>query len=199
MTPVPDASGLFLADRRPNVSGSVVVPTIEGHRPLLVEIQALVVGSNLPSPRRSAQGVDSGRLSLLLAVLGRRGGIQVDKADVYALAVGGVVVREPGADLGVALAVASAAVGRALPADVVVCGEVGLGGELRQVAQSQRRLAEAARLGFTSAIVPRLAPDPPAGITALRADDLLDAIGLAGLAAVEPASPRLTAVANPFS
>ena len=116
LAPVPDASGLFLADRRPGVSGSVVVPTIEGHRPLLVEIQALVVGSSLPSPRRSAQGVDSGRLSLLLAVLGRRAGIQVDKADVYALAVGGVVVREPGADLGLALAIASAAVGRPLPA-----------------------------------------------------------------------------------
>ncbi len=173
------------------------MPTIEGHRPLLVEIQALVVGSNLPSPRRSAQGVDSGRLSLLLAVLGRRAGLQVDKADVYALAVGGVVVREPGADLGVALAVASAAIGRSLPPDVVVCGEVGLGGELRQVAQSQRRLAEAARLGFTSAIVPRLAPEPPPGITALRADDLLDAIGLAGLAAVEPVPSRLAAVPNP--
>ncbi len=108
LSPVPDASGLFLADRRPGVSGSVVVPTIEGHRPLLVEIQALVVPSSLPSPRRSAQGVDSGRLSLLLAVLDRRAGIGVDKADVYALAVGGVVVREPGADLGLALAIASA-------------------------------------------------------------------------------------------
>ncbi|MGZ4704211.1 MAG: DNA repair protein RadA, partial [Acidimicrobiales bacterium] len=197
LAPVPDASGLFLADRRPGVSGSVVVPTIEGHRPLLVEIQALVVGSNLPSPRRSAQGVDSGRLSLLLAVLGRRAGIQVDKADVYALAVGGVVVREPGADLGVALAIASAAIGRALPPDMVVCGEVGLGGELRQVAQSQRRLAEAARLGFTAAIVPRLAPEPPACITALRADDLFDAIALAGLGAA-PEPPRVPVAPDPF-
>ena len=93
---VPDASGLFLADRRPGVSGSVVVPTIEGHRPLLVEVQALVVDSTLPSPRRSAQGVDPGRLSLLLAVLQQRAGIELGKRDVYALAVGGVVVREPG-------------------------------------------------------------------------------------------------------
>jgi DNA repair protein RadA/Sms len=112
-----------------------------------------------------------------------------------------VVVREPGADLGVALAIASAGSGRPLPADVVVCGEVGLGGELRQVAQTQRRLAEAARLGFTAAIVPRLAPEPPSGITALRADDLLDAISLAGLAPVEHEEPppRLVAVGpNPF-
>jgi DNA repair protein RadA/Sms len=103
-------------------------------------------------------------------------------------------VTEPGADLGVALAIASAAVGRPLPPDVVVCGEVGLGGELRQVAQSQRRLAEAARLGFTAAIVPRLAPDPPAGIIALRADDLLDAVELAGLGvdADRSAAPRAT-------
>ena len=156
---VPDASGLFLADRRSGVSGSAVVPTIEGQRPLLVELQALVVPSPLPSPRRSAQGVDAGRLALLLAVLDRRAGIPLATDDVYALAVGGVRVREPGADLGLALAVASAKRDRPLAPGVVVCGEVGLGGELRQVAQCHRRLAEAARLGFTTAIVPRLAPD----------------------------------------
>jgi len=181
LEPVPDASGLFLADRRTGVSGSIVVPTIEGHRPLLVEIQALVVDSNLPSPRRSAQGLDSGRLPLLLAVLDRRADIKLGGDDVYALAVGGVRVHEPGADLGVALAVASAKTDLPMPAGLVACGEIGLGGELRQVSQGQRRLAEAARLGFTMAIVPRLAPEPPPGITALRATDLAEAIQLAGL------------------
>jgi len=178
---VPDASGLFLADRRAGVSGSIVVPTIEGHRPLLVEIQALVVNSSLPSPRRSAQGLDSGRLPLLLAVLDRRADIALGGDDVYALAVGGVKIHEPGADLGIALAIASAKTDRPVPAGLVACGEVGLGGELRQVSQASRRLAEAARLGFTTAIVPRLAADPPAGITALRASDLAEAIHLAGL------------------
>jgi len=181
LEPVPDASGLFLADRRPGVSGSVVVPTMEGHRPLLVEIQALVVSSTLPSPRRSAQGLDSGRLSLLLAVLASRAGVVLDGFDVYALAVGGVKVAEPGADLGVALAVASAWCDRPLPDGLVVCGEVGLGGELRQVGQGQRRLIEAQRLGFTTAIIPRLAPEPPEGMTVLRAGTLADAVVLAGL------------------
>ena len=178
---VPDASGLFLADRRPGVSGSVVVPTMEGHRPLLVEIQALVVKSTLPSPRRSAQGLDSGRLPLILAVLDSRAEIKLDGFDVYALAVGGVKVAEPGADLGVALAVASAQRNRPLPDGLVVCGEVGLGGELRQVGQGQRRLIEAQRLGFTTAIIPRLAPEPPGGMAVLRAGTLADAVRLAGL------------------
>ena len=178
---VPDPSRLFLADRRKGVSGSVVVPTMEGHRPLLVELQALVTPSRLASPRRSAQGLDSGRLSLLLAVLGERAGCSFAEADVYALAVGGVRIAEPAADLGVALALASALVGVPLPADLVVCGEVGLGGELRQVSQTDRRLAEAARLGFGRALLPRLAPDPPAGIAAVRVATLAEAIDAAGL------------------
>ena len=164
MIGVPDPSKLFLADRRKGVSGSVVVPTMEGHRPLLVELQALVTPSRLASPRRSAQGLDSGRLSLLLAVLGERAGFSFAETDVYALAVGGVKISEPAADLGVALALASALAGRPLPPDLVVCGEVGLGGELRQVSQTDRRLAEAARLGFHRALLPRLAPEPPDGI-----------------------------------
>jgi DNA repair protein RadA/Sms len=180
---VPDASGLFLADRRPGVAGSVVVPTIEGHRPLLVEIQALVTPSYLSTPRRSAQGLDGGRLALLLAVLQTRVGISTGAADVYALAVGGVRIAEPGADLAVALAVASAVTGTALPADLVACGEVGLGGELRQVAQTERRLAEAARLGFTRAIVPFSAPLAPRGVEAVRAATLAEAIASAGLPA----------------
>ncbi|HUR17583.1 MAG TPA: DNA repair protein RadA [Acidimicrobiales bacterium] len=151
---VPDAAGLFLGDRREGVPGSVVVPAMEGQRPLLVELQALVAPSNLPMPRRSAQGLESGRLALLLAVLHRRAHVSTEKSDVYASAVGGVRVTEPAADLALGLALASAVADRPVPADVVACGEVGLAGEVRQVAQMGRRLAEAARLGFRRAVVP---------------------------------------------
>ncbi len=178
---VPDPSGMFLADRRAGVPGSVVAPTLEGHRPLLVEIQLLVTKSNLPAPRRSATGLDGNRLSLLLAVLEQRVGIHLGTFDVYALAVGGVRVVEPGVDLAVGLAAASSAVGRPVPADVVACGEVGLGGELRQVAHTPRRLAEAARLGFKRAVLPFSAPEPPAGIQVVRVGTLRDAIDRLGM------------------
>lgn len=176
LRPVPDPSGLFLADRRLGIPGSVVVPTLEGNRPLLVELQVLTTKSTLPTPRRSAQGVDNGRLALLLAVLHQRVGVPTADVDVYALAVGGVKVGEPGADLPLGLAVVSSITGVTLPADVVACGEVGLGGELRQVAHTPRRLAEAARLGFKRAIVPFSAPAPPEGITAVRVGTLIDAV-----------------------
>jgi len=179
---VPDASGLFLADRRSGVSGSVVVPTIEGHRPLLVEVQGLVVNSSLPSPRRSAQGLDAGRLPMLLAVLARRAATDLGGLDVYALAVGGVKVADPGADLGVALALASSLRDVALPDGMVALGEIGLGGELRQVAQCHRRLVEALRLGYHCALVPRLSPPLPEGMQALRAGTLAEALDLAGIA-----------------
>lgn len=178
---VPDASALFLGDRRKGVPGSAVLATIEGHRPLLVEIQALVVQSNIPSPRRNGQGLDSSRLSVLAAVLQQRADVNLSNFDVYALAVGGVKITEPAADLALVLAMASARSDRSLPADLVVCGEVGLGGELRQVAQLERRLNEAARLGFGSALVPRLAPEPPAGIRAIRAATVGEAIAELGL------------------
>ena len=178
---VPDPSGLFLADRRKGIPGSVVVPTLEGNRPLLVELQVLTAKSFLPSPRRSAQGIDSGRLSLLLAVLQQRVGIAVHDADVYALAVGGVKIVEPGADLGLGLATVSSIVGTPLPPDLVAIGEVGLGGELRQVAHSARRLAEAARLGFHRAVLPFSAPEPPAGIEAMRVGTLIDAVDRLGM------------------
>ncbi len=173
---VPDASGMFLADRRLGIPGSVVVPTIEGARPLLVELQVLTTASTLPSPRRSAQGIDSGRLSLLLAVLQQRVGVQTGQVDVYALAVGGVKITEPGADLALGLAVVSSLTGTPVPADIVACGEVGLGGELRQVAHTPRRLAEASRLGFKRAVLPFSAPAPPPGIVAIRVGTLIDAV-----------------------
>jgi DNA repair protein RadA/Sms len=176
---LPDPSKLFLADRRPGTPGSVVVPTIEGHRPLLVELQALVTDGGGGSPRRSAQGVDHGRLSFLLAVLDQHAGCKVGGQDVYALAAGGVKVIEPAADLALALAVASACQKRPVGSQLVALGEVGLGGELRQVSQTGRRLAEAARLGFTTAVVPPSAPAPPAGVDVLRAATVAQAIKLA--------------------
>ncbi|CAN5787778.1 DNA repair protein RadA [soil metagenome] len=186
---VPDPSGLFLADRRTGIAGSVVVPTMEGHRPLLVELQVLVATSSLPSPRRSAQGIDSGRLSLLLAVLEQRVGVPTATVDVYALAVGGVKVVEPGVDLALGLAVVSSLTGTPLASDLVACGEVGLGGELRQVAHTPRRLAEAARIGFKRAVVPYSAPEPPPGIEVMRVGTLTDAVDRLGLL-VPPPTPR---------
>jgi len=182
MVGVPDASQLFLADRRTGVPGSVVVPTIEGQRPLLVELQALTnsVSGGAP-PRRSAQGVDSGRLALLLAVLERRARISLASHEVYASVVGGVKLAEPGADLGLCLALVSAVVNKPLPADLVVIGEVGLAGEVRQVAQVGRRLAEAARLGFTRAIVPASASAKVDGIRVEGAATLTEALALAQL------------------
>ncbi|HEV7888155.1 MAG TPA: DNA repair protein RadA [Acidimicrobiales bacterium] len=178
---VPDPSGLFLGDRREGVPGSVVVPALEGQRPLLVEIQSLVASSALAMPRRSAQGLDSGRLSLLIAVLDRRVGLSLAGADVFASAVGGAKVVEPAADLAVGLALASALTGQALPPELVACGEVGLGGEVRQVGQTARRLAEAARLGFRTAVVPASAPEVPAGMQAIRVRSLAEAVQQLGL------------------
>ena len=175
---VPDASGMFLSDRRPGIPGSVVTPAIEGHRPLLVEVQALVAPSALAQPRRSAKGLDSGRLSLLLAVLERRAGLPIAGLDVYAMAVGGVRVLEPGVDLALCLALASSLTGRPVPAGLVACGEVGLGGELRRVGRLEQRLSEAARLGFTSAVVPSSAPADFPGIEVLRMPALETALTL---------------------
>ncbi len=179
LSTVDDPSGIFLADRVAGVSGSAVVPTIDGRRPLLIELQALVAGSSLAAPRRSTQGVDQGRLAMLLAVLERRVGLSVSKFDVYALAVGGVRVIDPGADAGLALAVASALTGKAIGDDLVVIGEVGLGGELRQVGHQDRRLAEAIRHGFRRAIVPGAVAGGPDGLTVMRAPTLAAAVALA--------------------
>jgi DNA repair protein RadA/Sms len=163
---VADPGGLFLVDRRCGTPGSVVFPSMEGQRPLLVEIQALVVQTPMVSPRRSATGFDAGRLALLLAVLDRRAGLSLAHHDVYVSAVGGVRISEPGADLAVCMALASAQTGKPVGDDVVVLGEVGLGGEVRQVAHTPRRLAEAARLGFARALVADRGPDE--GPLALR-------------------------------
>ena len=175
---VPDPSALFLADRRPGTPGSVVAPVLDGHRPLLVEVQALVARTELPSPRRSAQGLDQGRLALVLAVLQEHVDLPFEKRDVHTVVAGGVRATEPGVDLAIALALASARDKVPVPGDVVACGEVGLGGELRQVHQTARRLAEAARLGFRRAVVPSSAPLDVPGIELLRVRTLEQAVRL---------------------
>ncbi|QNT68571.1 DNA repair protein RadA [Defluviicoccus vanus] len=156
---VRNPSALFLAERESQVPGSAVFAGIEGTRPVLVEIQALIAPSPLGTPRRTVVGWDSGRLAMLLAVLEARCGMSFGAADVFLNVAGGFRVAEPAADLAVAAAIVSAASGNALPPDTVVFGEVGLAGEVRAVARADARLKEAAKLGFTQAILPsRRAP-----------------------------------------
>jgi len=188
LSSVADASGTFLADRRPGIAGSVVVPTMEGRRPMLVEIQTLVSRSALTTPRRAAQGLNAGRLGMLLAVLEQRAGMTAASADVHASAVGGVKVTEPGADLAVVVALASSLTGQPLAADLVACGEVGLGGEVRRVGRLEERMAEAGRLGFRRAVVPASAPDAPTDVEAIRIGTVQEALQALGLATVRPRS-----------
>jgi DNA repair protein RadA/Sms len=159
-----DASARFVAEAT-GKPGSVVLAAMEGSRPLLVEVQALVSPSELVPPRRVVNGLDRNRLALVLAVLGRHAGVGVGSADVFVNVVGGVRVEEPGADLAIALAVASAARGVALAAGpegragpVACFGEVGLTGELRSIAHPDRRLAEAAKFGLGTVVSPETAP-----------------------------------------
>jgi DNA repair protein RadA/Sms len=180
---VPDASALFLADRRAGAPGSVVTAMVDGVRPLLVEVQALVVSSHVP--RLSTQGLDATRLPMLLAVLERHGGLEVTGADVFASVAGGVRVPGTCADLAVALAVAGAVVHRPMAPATIAVGEIGLGGEVRQVPQVARRLREAARLGFRRALVP---PSTPAvdDVEAFAVSDIAHALGVALAAAPAP-------------
>ncbi len=151
---VPDASARFLVDRRSGLPGSAIAAVLEGARPLLVEVQALVVPTPMAMPRRSAAGIDTGRLALILAVLQQRAQVPVAGAEVYASVAGGLRVAETGLDLALALALAGATSGRPVDVGTVAVGELGLGGEVRSVPQLEHRLAEAARLGFTRALVP---------------------------------------------
>jgi DNA repair protein RadA/Sms len=154
LEPVENPSGLFLADRAENVPGSAVTAAMEGTRPLLVEVQALSARSSYGAPQRVSNGFDRQRLALLLAVLEKRAGLSASEHDVFLNVVGGARLVEPAADLAVAVAIASSALDKPAPASAVFLGEIGLGGELRSVGQMDRRLAEAARLGFDTAFVP---------------------------------------------
>lgn len=149
---VPDPSGLFLSRTRTPVSGTCVTVAIEGRRALPVEVQALIVKTQAPQPRRVVNGVDASRVAMLLAVLERRAGLALSGSDVYVSTVGGIRITEPGADLAIALAVASAYRDLALPGTLVAIGEISLAGEIRHASAQPQRLAEARRLGFSTAI-----------------------------------------------
>jgi DNA repair protein RadA/Sms len=172
-----DPSGLFLSRHAAPVAGTAVTVTLEGRRPLVAEVQALVARSALANPRRATSGLDSSRVAMVLAVLDRRIGASLAGQDIYVATVGGVRLAEPCADLAVALAVASAHTDLPLRSGLVVIGEVGLAGELRPVVGVSRRLAEAARLGFTHAIIPQGCEDvAPSGLAVLEAADLRAAL-----------------------
>ena len=151
---VQNPSAALLAERQ-NADGSVVLATLEGTRPILVEIQALVNTTSFGYPKRTASGFDLNRLNLLIAVLERRTKLNLSDKDIYVNVVGGLKLSDPAADLAVCMAVASAAAGRRLDDGIVVFGEVGLGGEVRSVLSADRRISEAQKLGFTQAIAPK--------------------------------------------
>jgi DNA repair protein RadA/Sms len=174
---VPDPGPMLLGDRMADVPGSVVVPVLQGRRPLLVEVQALL-GPGAPGTRPRTLGIDAARVTLLLAVLSRRTTVVIEQAEVFVAAVGGISITEPAVDLGVALAVASAAEERVVPSDLVVFGELGLAGEVRMVPGCDRRLAEAWRAGFTAALVPPSVPADavPPGMEVRRVRTLAEAL-----------------------
>src|SRR6266705_7028740 len=151
---VSNPSAIFLSQHNGEVAGSCILIAQEGTRPLLVEIQALVDAAHAPNPRRLTVGLEQNRLAMLLAVLHRHAGIACYDQDVFVNAVGGVKISEPAADLAVLLAIVSSLRSRPLPSKLVVFGEVGLAGEIRPVQRGQERLREAAKLGFTHALIP---------------------------------------------
>ncbi|MDO4911608.1 MAG: DNA repair protein RadA [Corynebacterium sp.] len=177
---VPDPSGLFLSNRDSTPDGTAVTVAMDGVRPILAEIQSLVVTSAAKgNPRRAVTGLDSTRVPMVLAVLEARGGLTVSEKEVYIATVGGMRCKEPAVDLAVALATASACRGTALPDKTVVLGEVGLAGEIRRIPQLQQRLTEAARLGFKRAIVPaNCLEDPIPGMQVKEVSDIKEALRL---------------------
>jgi len=176
---VADPSQALLSRRLIQAVGSVVVPTLEGSRPLLVEIQALTNSTSFGLPRRTANGVDFGRLLLTTAVLSRRVGLKLGNQDIIANVTGGLKIGEPAADLGLALAIASSYRDMVVDPGLVAVGEVGLSGELRAVSQLERRVSEAARLGFKCCLVPKVgAKVSGKGIELITASTLKEAIGV---------------------
>ena len=181
-----DPSGLFLGDRQSPAPGTCVTVTIEGRRPLVAEVQALVAPSVLPQPRRVTSGLDSARIAMMLGILERRGGVKLATSDCFVATVGGVRLSEPATDMAVALAIASSALDATLPAGLVAFGEVGLAGDVRPIGSLDRRLHEAARLGFTDAIAPARASarrggavEPPSGMRVHETSSLHEALAVA--------------------
>ena len=187
---VTNPSEVFLEERTKGIAGSVIVPTVEGTRPLLVEVQALVTPTSFGLPRRTVNGADPQRLAVLLAVLAKRAGIGLGQHDVYVNLVGGLRVREPAADLAVAVALASALRDKAADPRTVFVGELGLGGELRRVQRIAARLKEASRLGFTRAVIPQasLGDVNGSGLDVVAATTLRDALTRSGIGGGGPHS-----------
>jgi len=178
---VANPSEAFLASHCDGTVGSAVVPTFEGSRPLLVEIQALTTLANFGPPRRVANGVDFGRLVLVAAVLTRRAGVNLSNQDIMTNVVGGIKISEPAADLGIALAIASSFRDIQVAQGLVVLGEVGLSGELRAVSHLERRIAEAVRLGFKRCLIPGITSSPSfdvKGVEFQKANTVAEALRL---------------------
>ncbi|WP_137146556.1 DNA repair protein RadA [Mycolicibacterium sp. CR10] len=173
---VSDPSGLFLDQRPKAVPGTAVTVTLDGKRPMIGEVQALIGSPASGSPRRAVSGIDSARAAMITAVLEKRAKLPVGMNDIYLSTVGGMRLTDASSDLAVALAIASAYVDMPLPTTAVAIGEVGLAGDLRRVTGMDRRLAEAARLGFTCAVVPAGVTSPPPGLRVLPADDITSAL-----------------------
>jgi len=177
---VANPSEAFLSQRAREAVGSAVVPTLEGSRPLMVEIQALTTTTSFGFPRRNANGIDFNRLLLITAVLTKRAGLSLGNQDIIVNVVGGLRVSEPAADLGIALAIASSLRGAAIDPNLVAVGELGLSGELRAVPHLERRLGEAAKLGFKRCLLPRTTKvDVPQGIELIGTESLKDALRVA--------------------
>jgi DNA repair protein RadA/Sms len=169
---VADPSGLFRDQRPAPVPGTAVTVTLDGKRPLIGEVQALVAESSAPNPRRATSGIDSSRAAMILAVLEKRAKLPLGKCDVYLSTVGGMRLTDPSSDLAVAAAIASAAKDVSMLADAVFIGEVVLAGDIRRVTGTERRLAEAARLGFKWAMVPPGVTDAPTGLRIITIEDI---------------------------
>ena len=182
MVEVPNPSEAFLAERVVNAPGSAIAVTMEGTRPLLVEVQALTTATRFGNPRRTPNGVDFNRLLLISAVMSKRAGLRLHEQDVFINVIGGLKVTEPASDLAMALAIASSYYDTPIPADLAIMGEVGLSGEIRAVSQINMRLNEASKIGFKRALVPRMRrplDSPPKGLEIIPARNVADALKVA--------------------
>jgi DNA repair protein RadA/Sms len=179
MVEVPNPSEAFLAERVVNAPGSAIAVTMEGTRPLLVEVQALTNPTAFGNARRTSNGVDFNRLLLIIAVLGKRMGMRLFEQDIFVNVVGGLKIDEPASDLGTAIALASSYYDKPLPADMAFIGEIGLSGEIRTVNQLGMRLNEAAKIGFKRVVIPKMrrkVEDVPPGLKLIEVRNIADAL-----------------------
>lgn len=182
---LPDPSGLFLGDRTTPAAGTCVTITVEGKRPLVAEVQALIAPTSSPQPRRVTSGLDSSRTAMLLGILERRANLKLSTADCFVATVGGMRLLEPATDLATALAIVSSVKDVPLPNNLVAIGEIGLAGDIRRVTGLDKRLSEAARLGFTDAIIPTGTKVSVSGITTHPVANISEAIQAIGKVARE--------------